>query len=186
MVKKMKSIFPEIVTDGIKLRQIVENDIEFVFKGLSNPDVIKYYAVHFDTIESTEAQMNWYRGLESNQTGIWWAICSNDTSEFYGAIGFNNWEHEHRKAEIGFWILPAYWGKNIVSRAISKVLIYGIEVMNLHRVEAYIETENSPSKKLLRKYHFLHEGTMVDCELKNGEFISIDIFALIESKIISK
>lgn len=109
--KKMETLsFPSLNTKRLILRQINSTDIQNIYKGLSDPEVIKYYGISFDSLEATEEQMTWYRNLEKNETGIWWAICSLDNKTFYGAGGFNNVSKEHKKAEIGFWLLPEFWG----------------------------------------------------------------------------
>jgi ribosomal-protein-alanine N-acetyltransferase len=33
----------------------------------------------------------------------------------------------------------------------------------------------------MKKIDFKHEGTMKDCEIKNGEFISLDIYAKLKA-----
>jgi len=43
-----------------------------------------------------------------------------------------------------------------------------------------VETENINCKKAMAKLDFNHEGTMEDCELKNGKYISLDIYAKID------
>ncbi|MCB0582845.1 MAG: GNAT family N-acetyltransferase [Phaeodactylibacter sp.] len=173
----MNDNFPALKTSRLLLRQFRQEDIHDVFHGLSHPDVIKYYGVHFDTLEATQEQMNWFVSLETDRTGIWWAICRAEGGDFLGAAGFNNWSHEHRKAEIGFWLLPEYWGKGIMSEALPLVCDYGFGKMGLHRIEAFVESENQNSKTAMSKLGFRLEGTMVDCEIKNGRFISLDIYA---------
>ena len=49
--------------------------------------------------------------------------------------------------------------------------------MHLKRIEAEVETENGMSKRVLKKLQFAHEGTKKDCEIKNGQYISLDIYA---------
>ena len=46
----MKKEFPTIKTEKLLLRQFADSDLENVFKGLSNPEVIKYYGVSFQTL----------------------------------------------------------------------------------------------------------------------------------------
>lgn len=106
----MKS-FPNIRTEKYLLRQITDADLENIFLGLSNPDVIKYYGVSFSSLEETKEQLKFYRELEQSESGIWWAICSLNNHVFYGAIGFNNRNLIHRNAEIGYWLLPKFWEK---------------------------------------------------------------------------
>jgi ribosomal-protein-alanine N-acetyltransferase len=41
-------------TDRIILREITDLDLENIFRGLSNPDVIKYYGISFDSLKATK------------------------------------------------------------------------------------------------------------------------------------
>lgn len=169
--------FPVIKTDRLLLRQIVDGDIENIFKGLSHPDIIKYYGVDFRTLEATKEQMAFYADLEKNGTGIWWALCSLDNQIVYGAGGLNNLVKEHKKAEIGFWLLTEFWGQGIMKEAVPLICNYGFSKPGLHRIEGFVETDNKKCKPAMAKLDFRHEGTMKDCEIKNGKFISIDIYA---------
>lgn len=171
-----------IRTARFLLRKFEESDLRNVFSGLSHPEVIKYYGVSFSTPEETLEQMKWYTDLEETGAGRWWAICSAENSEFLGAAGFNNLSKTHRKAELGFWLLPENWGKGIIQETIPQVLEYGFKDLNLHRVEALVETGNSNSAKALLKLGFEKEGLMKDCEIKNGRFISLEIFAMLKNK----
>lgn len=168
---------PTIQTTRLLLRKFEQADVHNVFKGLSHPDVINYYGVHFDTLEATQAQMDWFSSHEKNATGQWFAICSADNQVFYGAAGLNSIQKEHKKAEIGFWLLPDFWQQGIITEAVPLVCTYGFTHFNIHRIEAFVENDNLNCKKALHKLGFRHEGTMTDCEIKNGKFISLDIFS---------
>jgi ribosomal-protein-alanine N-acetyltransferase len=78
----------EYKTRKIVLRKIKDLDVNIIFKGLSNPDVIEHYGVSFCSIEDTKEQMEWF------------AICSIDNKEFYGAGGLNDISKEHKKGEM--------------------------------------------------------------------------------------
>jgi [ribosomal protein S5]-alanine N-acetyltransferase len=173
--------FPIIKTDKLLLRQFVESDLENVFKGLSHPDIIKYYGVSYQTLEATKEQMIFFADLEINGTGIWWAICSLDNRTFYGAGGLNSLNKEHKKAEIGFWLIPDFWGKGIMKEAMPLICDYGFYKLGLHRIEGIVETENKNCKNAMAKLDFQHEGTMKECEIKNGKFISLDIYAKVKT-----
>lgn len=168
---------PTIKTNRLLLRKIVATDIDNIFKGLSHPDIIKYYGVNFQTLEATKEQMIFYADLEKNKTGIWFAICSPDNKIFYGAGGLSSLSKEHKKAEIGFWLLTDFWGKGIMNEAMPLICDYGFTKLGLHRIEGFVETKNKNCKTAMAKLDFRHEGTMIDCELKNGKFISLDIYA---------
>ncbi len=169
-------------TERFLLRRFKNDDLEKVFQGLSNPEVIRYYGVSFSSLEATREQMAWFEELEQKETGAWWAICSLEDQSFTGAAGFNNVSKEHRKAELGFWLLPEFWGRGIIQEVLPVICEFAYTKLNLHRIEAFVETENTASAKALKNQGFRHEGTMVDSEVKNGRFISVDLFARLENE----
>lgn len=173
----MNPDFPILKTERLLLRQFIDSDLENVFKGLSHPDTIQYYGVSYATLEATKAQMAFFADLEKSGTGRWWAICSPDNQVFYGGGGLNSLSKEHLKAEIGFWLLPEYWGKGFMTEAMPVICAHGFDAMGLHRIEGIVETENTLCKRAMEKLRFVHEGTMRECEVKNGKFISLDIYA---------
>ena len=86
----MSNSFPVLESRRLLLRQIIDTDLEAIYKGLSHPEIIQYYGVQFSNLEATKEQMNWYSNLENTRTGIWWAICSKKENHFLGAAGLNN------------------------------------------------------------------------------------------------
>lgn len=168
-------------TERVTLRKFRSDDLDNVFRGLSHPEVIRYYGVSFQTREDTLEQMEFFENLENEGTGIWWAVCSADGKVFYGAGGINNINREHRKAEVGFWLIPEFWGKGIMQEAMTLICRYAFEELGMHRLEGFVETENLNCKKAIEKAGFMYEGTMADFEIKNNRYISIDIYALINS-----
>ncbi|MGN8226570.1 GNAT family N-acetyltransferase [Gracilimonas sp. BCB1] len=170
-------MIPSLQTKRLILRPFTEDDLDNVFKGLSNPDIIKYYGISFETRESAKEQMKWFADHERNETGAWWAICLKDSGHFIGAGGLNDIEHDHKKAEFGFWLLPEYWGNGFMGEAIPAILNHGFEKINLHRIEGFVESKNTNCQKALDKLNFTFEGTMRNAEIKNGRYIDIDIYS---------
>ncbi len=179
-LKLKEQKFPHFETDRLILDKIQTSDQENIFKGLSHPRVIRYYGVQYSSFEETQEQMNWYTNLEKSNSGLWWAIRLRESDEFCGAIGINDQHPEFNKAEIGFWLLPQYWGKSIIAEAANTIIPFLFEHKGLHRIEAYVEAGNNKSARLLKKLGFKFEGRMVDCEVKDGKYISVNIFAKIE------
>ena len=175
----MSNAFPVYKTGRLLLRQFMESDLENVYLGLSHPEVIKYYGVHFKTIEETRKQLEWFAKLEKEETGIWWAVCSRDNLIFYGSVGLYYLNKEVKKAELGFWLMPEFWGRGFISESVQLAIEYGFNKMHLKKIEAEVETGNKMSKKVLKKLQFIHTGTKKDCEIKNGRHISLDVYNLI-------
>lgn len=167
--------------DNYTLKEIQDKDIENIHKGLSNPEITKYYGVHFDTLEDTKEQMEWYRNLKKNETGIWYGIY-NKNDKFCGAGGFNDVNKEHQKAEIGLWLLKDFWGKGIMKQIMPKLFDIGFNELDLNRIEGFVDSKNTKCKNALEKINFTYEGTMRENEIKNNEKIDVDFYAILKSE----
>lgn len=177
----MISTVPSLHTRRLLLRPVETADQPMIFRGLSHPDVIRYYGVSYQSLEATGAQMDFYRELVEQGTGAWWVLCDKETGLFYGAAGFNHYQAAHQKAELGYWLLPEHQRKGMAREAVSFLCDWALTHCALHRIEAQVETGNTSSAQLLLATGFLYEGTLVDCEIKNGQFISLEMYARLAS-----
>lgn len=177
VIHENPDFFPVLTTGRLLLRRFRQEDIESVYQGLSHPEVIRHYGVSYDSLEATQKQMDWYAAIEREEKGIWWAVCDHKNRTFLGAVGFNNRSKEHQKIEMGYWLLPEYWGSGIISEAGLAACAYAFQKMSVHRIEAVVETENTNSKKIMKQLDFALEGVMKDCEIKDGKFISLEMYA---------
>ena len=64
-----------------------------------------------------------------------------------------------------------------MKEAVTLLVDYGFSKLHLHRIEGLVESGNQNCKNAMSKLDFQHEGTMRDCEVKNGKFISLEIYA---------
>ena len=173
--------FPEFSLGEFTLRKIEPRDIHAAFAGLSHPQVIAHYGVSYASLEATAEQMHWFEQIVSDGSGIWWAIATAADDQMIGACGFNDWQPEHHRIDLGYWLLPDYWGRGIMQRALPPILRHAFTLMNVHRVHADVEPENLASIHLLRKLGFAHEGTLRDVEFKDGIYLSLHQLSLIST-----
>lgn len=173
--------FPELHGERFLLRAFSDADQPAVFRALSHPQVIRYYGVSYATLDATREQMEWFERIHEEGSGIWWAICRPDTrAEVIGGCGFNNWLQGHRRLELGYWLMPEYWGRGVMSECLPLILRHAFVEMKVHRIEAEVETENTASSRLLLRHGFVHEGRRRECEVKDGAFVSLDNFGLLD------
>lgn len=172
---------PLLTTDRFTLQRIEPEDRPFVFEGLSHPQVIPFYGVRYASLEATQVQMDFYEALEREGTGQWWKIVSRQRPEALGAIGYNHYQAQHKKAEIGYWLLPRFWKQGVLTEAMPALLRYMLREKGIHRIEALVEEGNTASNRLLERMGFLYEGTMRDCEIKEGRLISLRSYSLLST-----
>lgn len=68
-----------------------------------------------------------------------------------GTIGYHPFDIGDKIGEVGFWIAPMFQRKGIASKSVISVLEYGLEEIELNRVELLIEPDNLPSIGLAEK-----------------------------------
>lgn len=176
--------FPEIRTSRFLMRRIVQSDIESVFAGLSDPLVIANYGVSYDTLEATQIQMDWFNEIYDTGTGIWWGICEPlDPSRLIGAVGLNDISHMNHRAELGYWLFPAYWGRGIATECVSSMLTYAFCTLRMHRIGAEVDIDNLGSSRLLERLGFHHEGIRRGYEIKNGTHLDIMCFSRLSTDV---
>lgn len=172
---------PFLSTERLFLQPIEPDDQPFIFEGLSHPEVIPFYGVHYSTLEEANRQMDWYAAIYKEKTGVAWKIVDKKSGYKIGVIAFYFLKPQHRKAEVGFWLLPQFWNNGLISEALVLVVAYCKNEMGIHRLEAFVEEGNSASSRVLEKAGFAFEGTMKDCEIKGDRFISLLVYALLLS-----
>jgi [ribosomal protein S5]-alanine N-acetyltransferase len=160
------------------LVDIEKADIENIHSGLSDQEVTRYYGVHFNTLEETKKQMKWYRDLVENGQGHWWKIIRIRTGHFVGAVGFNDWDHLEKTAEVGIWIIPQFQGTGRMGEILEKVIEYGFDRMSLESIHALVESENEACKTAINKTPMEFVETQKDAEIKNGKSIDIDRYEI--------
>lgn len=164
-----------------RLQDLGQDDQPLIFQGLSNPEVVQFYGVSFESLEATAEQMEWYHSLEQQGTGKWWKVLGSN-KEFIGAGGLNDFNAKEKTIEIGFWLLPEYWGKGYMTEVIPTICSYAFEHFKIDRIVGIVETENLACRKALEKLGFKHEGKSPTKEMKDGIELDLRLYSFSKSQ----
>ena len=78
---------------------------------------------------------------------------------FLGAITLSNIRRgPAQMATLGYWIGPDHARQGLMSEAVSGLVAYAFDEMDLSRIEAACLKENAPSRGLLERCGFKYEG----------------------------
>lgn len=83
-------------------------------------------------------------------------------------------------AFIGYSIDEKYVGQGIATEAVQLVVKHGMEVVGLHRIEAYVSPRNIGSIRVLEKAKLQREGLLRQLLFINGEWEDHYLYALLE------
>ncbi|WP_433932401.1 GNAT family N-acetyltransferase [Sorangium cellulosum] len=151
--------FPVLTTPRLRLRAMEPADVERLFRIRSDPQVTRYTGRAPDSsIADTEQNLAVVSAGIRENTSIYWGITLKEGGELIGNGGFWRWNKPHRWAEIGYGLLPAFWGQGIMTEALRAMLPFGFASMDLHRVEAQLDPENRASARVLERLGFTREG----------------------------
>jgi [ribosomal protein S5]-alanine N-acetyltransferase len=84
-------------------------------------------------------------------------------------------------AFIGYSIDEKYVGQGIATEAVQLVVKHGMEVVGLHRIEAYVSPRNIGSIRVLEKAKLQREGLLRQLLFINGEWEDHYLYALLEN-----
>lgn len=109
------------------------------------------------------------------------AVCLAAPSERGTVIGVIGLEIDsvHERAELGYWIGKAYWGKGYCTEAATAVIEFGFEQLGLNRVFAYHMLRNPASGRVMEKLGMMPEGELKQHTKKWGVFEDVALFGIL-------
>lgn len=87
-----------------------------------------------------------------------------------------------RVADVGYYVLPEYWGNGYASETTRLLVTFAFEELNARRVEASVQADNPGSRRVLEKLDFQQEGTKREAYYKEGEYKDITLWSLLETE----
>jgi ribosomal-protein-alanine N-acetyltransferase len=173
------SPFPEIKTKRLLLRRMTFNDAHELFKLRSSELVMKYIdRERTKEIKDAEIIIGRIDNDINNNNGIMWGITlAENPGRILGNIGYWRIMKEHQRAEIGYMLHPSFWRQGIMKEAIGTIIDFGFNRMNLHSIEAHINSENNASAKLLESTGFVKEAYFKEDFFFDGTFRDTIIYS---------
>jgi len=107
------------------------------------------------------------------------------TSEAIGGIGLTIGKDVHRlTAELGYWLAETYWGKGIMTSAVTAITEIAFNQFGLNRVYAEPFMSNTASVKVLEKAGFQFEGRLRASVIKNGQVLDQLLYSKVKEGVI--
>ncbi|WP_304958664.1 GNAT family N-acetyltransferase, partial [uncultured Parabacteroides sp.] len=101
-----------------------------------------------------------------------------------GLAGFHFSDAPNHRTEIGYWLLPAYRGKGIVTQAVRYLCQWAVRERNINRIQIRCAVGNIPSNAIPKRLGFTLEGTERDGELLiSGKYVDINVYSILKKEI---
>lgn len=156
--------------EKISLRYIDPKDCtEEYLSWLQDPEVNRFLETrhHTQSLESIKLFVS--KMLDSDASHLF-AIIENFTSQHIGNLKIGPINHNHKTADISYFIgNKGYWGNGCATEAIKGALVYAFKTLDLYSLRAGVYGANVASIKALEKCGFKQRGTWPnDLATENG------------------
>jgi ribosomal-protein-alanine N-acetyltransferase len=120
-------------------------------------------------------------GLTTYRTSVlFFHLIERSLDKVIGSFAFHNWYPMHRRAELGYAMsFDEYKGQGYMSEAIVPILAFGFEGMELNRMEAFIDPQNMPSRKLVERVGFHLEACLPERYCYDGVVSDAMLYGLL-------
>ena len=150
-----------LVTPRLRLRPMRRDDSEGLFLVFSDATAMRFWSSppHVSPLATAEvierAQVAFMAG-----DGIEWAITRAGDDTAVGKIGHWRWQRPHSRSEVGFILRRDLWGQGFATEALGAVVEWGFRRLELHSIEAQLDSENRGSQRALERAGFVREGLL--------------------------
>ncbi len=161
---------PVITTPRLVLRWISENDIDGLYAVFSDPRVMRYWSSGpLPDREAAAAMQREIAAANLSNTMVKWGLALRESDFVIGTATLFNLNLDNGRAEIGYAMGRAYWGKGYMHEALQALLSHAFEVLELRRLEADVDPRNAASIRTLERLGFQREGFLRERWHVNGE-----------------
>ena len=160
-------------TERLLLRHWVPEDWQRFKPLATDPRVLKYIGTG-EPWSDERIQQFVQRGIERAETLGWilWPVIHRQDDVLIGFCGFS--DGFPPDVEIGWRLLPDYWGKGLATEAATAVLHHGFRTFQFERVISVAQPANRASIRVMEKLgmrlekSFLHRGLDHVCYVKEN------------------
>ena len=138
-------------TERLVLREMVQQDLDFLASLLADPEVMRFYPKCYSREEAQlwlnrQRQRYFYHGF-----GLW-LVVDRESGEPVGQVGLLLQDVDDRfETEVGYLIHRPFWRRGYAAEAARGVLTFAQQVKQFSRVISLVRPENVPSQGVARK-----------------------------------
>jgi ribosomal-protein-alanine N-acetyltransferase len=77
-----------------------------------------------------------------------------------GLVNYHDGHIRNKRVAIGYMVDPAHCKQGLATEAVSAMIRFCFQDLGLHRLQAFIHPDNTPSLKLIEKLGFRREGLL--------------------------
>lgn len=173
-----------LIDDNLLLRTLQPDDAEELFKAVdASREHLRPWLPWVDMTRKPEHSLQFIqqsRTRQQNQEGITLGIIYNQ--KIIGSVGMHDWDHNLKKAQLGYWIAKDYEGKGIVNAGLKSFIDFLFNKAGLNKVEIQFIVANKKSAAVAERIGFKVEGIIRQNFIQNGTYHDLVITGLLKEE----
>jgi ribosomal-protein-alanine N-acetyltransferase len=173
---------PRLETAHLTLRAVTPADRAAVFALFADPRVaVPTHMAPFAGLAQADELIAGFGQRFAAQGGIRWGLTLQGDDTIIGTAGFPGIDAAMYRARIGYNLAYAHWGRGLATEAVRALVGLGFAQLQLHRIEATTNLDNTGSMCVLAKVGFREEGILRDYVYwrEVGAFYDARLYALL-------
>jgi len=168
-----------LIGKKIYLRGLEEQDLENLRKWLCDSEITKLLFQGERPLNLDHMKQEFQTKI-NDDSEIVFAIMTKSNNKHIGWAGIYDINRSSRNAEVRFFIGDKkYWKMGLATDAVSLLIDYAFNKLNLHRIFGGSNIENKGSVKVFKKLKFKQEGIIKEGHFRNGKYYDLVTFGLI-------
>ncbi|MDO9549878.1 MAG: GNAT family protein [Methanoregula sp.] len=151
-----------ITTERLLLEDLNGRDLVSLQRIARDPCVMRYVLIWLENDEQVAGFLQ--HGIEESERAdrmdYVLAVRVPGTGEFAGFSFLNIDPDQNSTAEVGYALLPEYWGAGYASEILRAYLAFGFDQLSLHRIYGKCDELNHASAHVLEKGGLQFEGIL--------------------------
>lgn len=174
----------ELNTNRLIIQEVTWDDLDDIFILESSPEIDEFNTLGIpDDKNVTREHLRPFIGDQKAEVRkkYCWTIRLQTTGEFIGLAGMTVTADRFKMGEIWYNLMPTHWGNGYATEVAKRLIRFGFEILNLHRIEAGVATENKRSIKVLEKAGMTIEGIRRKILPIRGDWVDNYHYAILEN-----
>ncbi|MGX9292904.1 GNAT family N-acetyltransferase [Bacillus sp. A015] len=183
---RMESIFetfPVLASKNLLFKKIDESHLQELYAIYDNDKVFRYCGIipkhHLQTVKK---MIGHFERDYTKKSRVKWGIFQKDKPHtLVGIIETMDINQKVNAVTIGYFLAENHWGKGIATEAVSTLVKFLFEEVDINRIQAEVMPANEISKKVLLKNGFIKEGLLRQAVLWSGKgVIDLEIYSILK------
>lgn len=178
MTETVAPPFPTLQTERLHLREITHADVNEMFAMHGDVELMKWFGEPVADLDGAGKLIDMLAGWRLlPDPGARWGLERKDAPGLIGTCGLFGWIRRDRKCTVGYELGTAFQGQGYMFEALTALMEWGWDNMDLVRIEARIHPDNLASQRLAARAGFELEGRLRKVAFWSGVHHDLNVYS---------